>query len=167
MTQLNTEWRPVPGFPYEVSSTGFVRNARTGYVLTPMRTGTRRRGAQRSKVRFSTRPRIDFDVAHLVLTAFVGPRPPGHVAMHADDNSANNAASNLRWGTHVDNCNDMAEKVRGGQQRVTPAIAAEIRQRRHAGETGAAIARAFGVSQQLVCGIFKERNHTYMLVKGK
>lgn len=35
----------------------------------------------------------------LVLEAFVGPRPPGMEACHADGNKTNNALSNLRWDT--------------------------------------------------------------------
>jgi hypothetical protein len=42
-------------------------------------------------------------VYHLVLEAFVGPRPPGTEAMHLDGDRASNALSNLRWGTHSEN----------------------------------------------------------------
>jgi HNH endonuclease/NUMOD4 motif len=45
-------------------------------------------------------------VSHLVLEAFVGPRPPDHVACHGDDHPTNNQLANLRWGTHRDNHQD-------------------------------------------------------------
>jgi hypothetical protein len=46
-------------------------------------------------------------VHHLVLEAFVGPCPPGQEARHVNDNDrANNALSNLAWGTHRENCAD-------------------------------------------------------------
>lgn len=157
MDQLKVEWRKVGVWPYEVSSTGLVRNAKTLRVLKPMRTGTNRKGSQRSKVRFSTKPRVDFDVAHLVLHAFVGPRPHGMVAMHMDDDSTNNAVDNLRWGTQSDNARDCARKSRAARQVVGPEAVAEIARRRVAGERGADLAREFGISQQRVCDIYKGR----------
>lgn len=141
---------------YEVSDLGRVRNSNTGHILVPMRTGTKRAGSQRSKVRFSTKPRIDADVAHLVLEAFIGPRPEGLIAMHADDDSSNNALSNLSWGTHADNANDMVERGRGGNQKLTLAQRREIGQRRAAGEPGVALAKEYGVSAQRICDVWRE-----------
>ena len=97
MTEI---WKPVPveefSHLYEVSNFGRVRRVGSDRALKPMRTGTRRPGSQRSKVRFSTSPRKDFEVAALVLGAFVSPRPEGCLALHHDDNSANNRLDNLR-----------------------------------------------------------------------
>ena len=45
-------------------------------------------------------------IAHLVLEAFVGPRPKGMFCCHRDDNPRNNVLSNLRWGTPSDNTQD-------------------------------------------------------------
>jgi hypothetical protein len=46
-------------------------------------------------------------VHHLVLEAFVGPRPEGMEACHFPDwNPANNSASNLRWDTKQGNWRD-------------------------------------------------------------
>ncbi|MGH3845534.1 MAG: HNH endonuclease [Pseudonocardiaceae bacterium] len=42
-------------------------------------------------------------VHHLVLTAFVEPRPPGKEGRHLDRNPGNNHLSNLRWSTHSEN----------------------------------------------------------------
>lgn len=42
-------------------------------------------------------------VHHLVLNAFVGPRPAGTQTRHLDGNKLNNHASNLAWGTAADN----------------------------------------------------------------
>ena len=50
-------------------------------------------------------------VHHLVLEAFVGPRPPQMFGLHRDDNPENNHLSNLYWGTKTNNQND---KVRNG-----------------------------------------------------
>ena len=46
-------------------------------------------------------------VAHLVLTAFVGPRPPGKECCHNDGNKLNNAVENLRWDTRSENVRDI------------------------------------------------------------
>lgn len=46
-------------------------------------------------------------VHHLVLLAFVGPRPPGMQCRHFPDRDpANNNVWNLRWGTHTENMRD-------------------------------------------------------------
>jgi transposase len=42
----------------------------------------------------------------LVLEAFVGPCPEGMEACHRDDNPSNNCLDNLRWDTHIGNCED-------------------------------------------------------------
>ncbi len=47
-----------------------------------------------------------FKVARLVCEAFNGPQPfEGAVCMHLDENSSNNAPSNLAWGTQKENLN--------------------------------------------------------------
>lgn len=46
-------------------------------------------------------------VHHLVLEAFVGPRPPGMIACHWNDVPDDNRLANLRWGTIRDNRLDM------------------------------------------------------------
>lgn len=45
-------------------------------------------------------------VHHLVLEAFVGPRPPGGLGCHKDDNPLNNSVDNLKWGTRQSNSAD-------------------------------------------------------------
>lgn len=50
-------------------------------------------------------------VHRLVLEAFVGPCPEGHVARHLDDDKSNNNLRNLVWGTESQNAYD---KVRNG-----------------------------------------------------
>ena len=47
-----------------------------------------------------------FKVARLVCEAFNGPPPfDGAVCMHQDENSSNNAPTNLAWGTQKENLN--------------------------------------------------------------
>ncbi len=52
-------------------------------------------------------------VHHLVLLAFVGPRPDGAISRHLDDNPANCSLDNLAWGSHLQNARD---KIRNGRQ---------------------------------------------------
>lgn len=59
------------------------------------------------RVALSREGRVRYVRVHtLVLTAFVGPRPPGKEGLHDDGDGANNALSNLRWGTSTENSYD-------------------------------------------------------------
>lgn len=152
---ITVEWRSVNGHPgYEVSNDGRVRNA-SGRVLKPMLTGQKRK--QYYTVRFSTKPRIDAKVHHLVLEAFVGPRPPGKVGRHRNDVSTDNRLDNLTWGTASQNAIDRVRNGKSAQQVLTTQQASEIARRRAAGEVGKALAIEFGVSQQTVCDIHRGR----------
>lgn len=153
------DWTPVVGWEmkYEVHPSGIVRNRRTGRVLKPMRTGTTRPGAQRWKVRFSTYPRIDFDVAVLVLTAFVGPRPEGSVVLHLNADAGDNRLENLRWGTPKENAMMTAEQGRSGLQKLRVQDRETIIDMRRSGVAGKDVAALFGISMQRVCDIYKGR----------
>lgn len=154
-------WEPVPYNQfrdmYAVSSLGRVRNSKTMRILKPMRTGPKGSSKQRSKVRFSTIPRIDFDIANLVLTAFIGQRPTGMLALHKLPDTTNNALSNLYWGTPVDNMQDMVRQARGGNQKLNSEQVAEIRKRRAAGERGRKLSVEYNISEQRICDIHKGR----------
>lgn len=52
-------------------------------------------------------------VHRMVLEAFVGPRPEGMVAMHLNNDRADNRVENLRWGTLSENQQQMAREKRG------------------------------------------------------
>jgi hypothetical protein len=45
-------------------------------------------------------------VGELILEAHTGPRPPGQLVRHLDRNKVNNAATNLAWGTYLENERD-------------------------------------------------------------
>jgi hypothetical protein len=96
-TQLDPiaeEWRLVPGFDdVEASSTGQVRARLVGraVLLRPYPCGT-------GYVAVTLKGRSVY-VHSLVAAAFLGPRPPGHVVVHLDDNSVSNVASALAYAT--------------------------------------------------------------------
>lgn len=111
-------WKPIPGYEgrYEVSSTGYVRSVERyinqggcipsrhikARLLRKVRGG---RALNYHRVMLES-PKRHAYLHVLVLEAFVGPRPPGMLACHRDDNGFNNRADNLYWGTVADNMAD-------------------------------------------------------------
>lgn len=103
-------WKPVVGYEdfYEVSNQGRVR--RTARYLAPagniLSQWTLPRGHQ--QVVMSVRGKRCVDLVHrLVLNAFLGLCPKGMECRHLDGNPQNNSLSNLTWGTHLENMDDM------------------------------------------------------------
>lgn len=106
-------WLPIGGYEgiYEVSSLGRVRSLdrvcpygrrRTGRVRVPRRQSSGHLTMSLSRDGLSK----DFQVHHLVLLAFVGPRPEGAEGCHWDDDGSNNRIENLRWDTRSANALD-------------------------------------------------------------
>lgn len=113
---MSEEWRPVPGWPYEVSSRGRVR--RDGRLLkpTPDKDGYRH-------VTLSAGPRRwRVHVGRLVLLVFRGEPEPGQEACHGNGRRWDNRLANLRWDTKPGN---RADRERHRAERA--ARAAEIR----------------------------------------
>lgn len=102
------EWRSVEGWPYEVSSLGYVRRQPPRYrvrgrILKPF---VDERGYRRVTLYGLDKPLTLF-VHTLVCLAFVGPKPSLlHGVAHWDGDPSNNAATNLRWATIVENLDD-------------------------------------------------------------
>ena len=120
---ISESWRPVVGFEgaYEVSDLGRIRSLdrmvsglsgtlrlRPGHVRTPWADA---KGYLVVDFYADNRKRRRF-VHQAVLEAFVGPAPEGMECCHRDDNPANNALTNLRWGTRSDNKSD---RLRNGR----------------------------------------------------
>jgi hypothetical protein len=106
---MTERWLPITGSPgYWISDHGRARSG--SRILKPWwvsnngnRTGSLVVGLGRSR---------RAKVSHLVLEHFDSPRPPGALALHQDDDQANNRLTNLRWGTYSDNSFDA---VRNGK----------------------------------------------------
>jgi hypothetical protein len=114
-------WRPIPFAPgYSVST--------WGRLLTFKRRG----GAGGSRI-------VEEGRNHLVLEAFLGPRPEGMECRHLDGDRANCRLDNLRWGTHSENERDKRRHAQIVRRRnvVNPAAVVEIRRLRASGETPA------------------------------
>lgn len=97
--------RLVPDWPdYEVTDTGVVYSLHGG-----ARRALRPRVGHRGHLRVALQRngiRRDVGVHRLVLLAFVGPCPRGHMCCHFDGNPANNVLANLRWDTPKGNMRD-------------------------------------------------------------
>lgn len=92
-----------------------------------------------------------YKIHQLVLLAFSGAMPDGAVSRHLDGNPKNNCASNLAWGTALENSQDMVAHGRSlaGEKhfkaKLTAVDVAAIRKRIASGDSLVSIARAWGV----------------------
>lgn len=173
-------WRPVVGFEgfYEVSDRGQVRSverlvahyqAKSGFalrkskVLKPAVVG-------RYQQVMLWREGVDsqIKVHALVLGAFHGPRPEGHVARHLDGNAMNNHWRNLCWGTSQENSDDMRRHgtmlfgERSPTAKLTEAKVRQIRRLLAKRVRQADIAARFGISSQQVNNINCGRAWTHV-----
>lgn len=109
------QWKAIPEFPgYEASSHGRIRSRHKQYgganrgwsdewrVLIPKND----KDGYQTVTPFRDCKQFIRKVHHLVLLAFVGPKPDGMVCRHLDGNRQNNRADNLKWGTHQENSDD-------------------------------------------------------------
>lgn len=136
-------WVPVPGWEsrYEVSDLGRVRaRARTiprrGCVLNAtipaciLKTTKGGRTLQYPRVMLRATGegrRVHAYVHHLVALAFYGPRPAGMVVRHLNDDSDDNRAVNLAYGTPEENVQDRQRNA--ATERMTTRTAAPSRVR--------------------------------------
>jgi hypothetical protein len=111
-------WKPVPGYEgaYEVSDAGQVRSLDRLDARGRRRTGKQLSLRKQPSGHLTVSLCLDrlprsFQVHHLVLMAFVGPRPEGMEGCHYDDNPSNNHLDNLRWDTRSAN---QLDSVRNG-----------------------------------------------------
>lgn len=155
---MSESWRPVVGFPgYEVSDLGRVRSARK-----ILRSGTMSEGYQLVSLRRDGKGHSRL-VHHVVLEAFVGPRPVGMQARHVNEREkGNNRLDNLAWGTPREN---EADKIRHGtsqhgernhRAKLTNEQADTIRA---SSDSGVSLAAKYGVSEPVVSAIRHGRKY--------
>lgn len=121
MSEVWEVWRAIPGFPdYEVSHLGNVRSWKNQNGRGQRPTEARLIKPVKMKDTGYYRVTLCVDgikvnkrVHHLVLTAFICPRPEGCDGCHNDDDKSNNALYNLRWDTPESNVKD---KIANGKQ---------------------------------------------------
>jgi hypothetical protein len=157
MTNLQEIWKEIEGFEgkYEVSSLGNIRHVKTGklkklqiiakYYYVGLCIGNRKSKSHR--------------VNRLVAAAFVPNPELLPIVRHLDDNKLNNQACNLKWGTHIDNMNDMTTKYRQakgertGASKLTEADVIKIRELRKQGLKYDDIVPLFPVNKSVICAI--------------
>lgn len=107
------EWRDVVGLEgyYVVAKDGRVyrlpRIDNLGRRVAGRMIDNRHERGRYISVRLSVDAEIkEMSLHHVLLEAFVGPRPAGMVACHNDGNRYNNVIDNLRWDTHQANVRD-------------------------------------------------------------
>ena len=105
------EWRPLAGWPYEVSDQGGIRRSVQGgspiaKAGRPLRPTTDKDGYL--CVTLCDKPRMQtFKVHTLICCTFNGPPPEGmDQVRHLDGTTDNNTPGNLCWGTALSNAND-------------------------------------------------------------
>lgn len=111
------------------------------------------------KIVVLSNPRKRWLVHVLVAQAFLPPKPEGQEVRHLDGNPANNHASNLAWGTRLDNVNDAKRHgvfplgSRNGNALLTEEDVVEIRKAIREGETQRSIARRYDVSKACIANV--------------
>lgn len=92
-------WKPILGWPYEVSNMGKVKNANNGNTVKPWR---QKSGYLNADLHLNG-VKKSYRVHRLVAEAFI-PNPDGKTEVnHIDGNKENNAVDNLEWATHKEN----------------------------------------------------------------
>lgn len=168
-------WRGIPGFPkYDISNWGRLRSRHsskrkkfgTPYVLRDPTVDSK--GYQ--PVALYNCESKKYTILHrLVIEAF-SPQPhPTLLCRHLNGDTLDNHIANLRWGTHLENMQDMALHGRSsrGERSYNTSLTDDdvigIRHRLADGERGCRIAKEFGISQQVVCDIKKRRKWNHLL----
>ena len=138
-------WKQIVGFEglYEVSDLGRVRSSdrmskaklgsyrkQSGKLILG---GTNSRGYRLCLLYPAEGKRKTVYFHHLVLKTFVGDPLPSQEACHNDGNKQNNRLDNLRWDTHVSNCEDREKHgtnhkgVHNGNAKLTEKEVTDIR----------------------------------------
>jgi hypothetical protein len=138
-SKMAVEYKPIGGFPgYRVGNDGSVWTCWSVGSSAPRLTDSWKR--MKLRIADKGRPQVGLTrdgrqtkhhVCCLVLTAFVGPRPPGMQACHFPDrNPENNNLNNLRWDTPKANQADRivhGTDIRGEAQGLSKLTEATVR----------------------------------------
>jgi hypothetical protein len=163
------QWRPVIGYEglYEVSDLGRIRRAapdtlgrrstHPGRVLTPIKSPY----LQVTLSKGSRRTRRTEVVHRLVAAAFLGPRVAGQQINHRDGDKHNPRADNLEYVTNLENAQHAARVglYQRGEDKPNAKLSREaVEEIRTSTESGAALARRFGVTRGAIYHVRKARN---------
>jgi hypothetical protein len=169
------DYRPIKGYPgYRVSRDGDVqscwgrgRHNKPRGTWRPLKSIVRGGGYLYVNLHRDGVKTARF-IHHLVLEAFVGPRPPGLICCHYDGNPSNNRLENLRWDTYAAN---EADKLRHGtramgssaRSKLCEVEVLEIRRRRSEGVRIRQLAETYGVCHQNIEAIVHGKSWRHLL----
>lgn len=156
------QWKPVVGFEgfYEVSDLGRLRSvpkcdSKGRHIRGKILKHPARFGGRYIRTLFRVhKVRSYRTLHHLVLEAFVGPRPIGMHGCHNDGDTNNNALSNLRWDSARNNQRDkiqhgtIARGERNGWAKLTEQDILLARQLYASGVGPTAVAERLGISRK-------------------
>lgn len=152
---------------YWVSDQGRLWSECGARVMSPGQTGSRRQYLA-MPLRVGPGARRMCSIHRLVLEAFVGPCPAGHEAAHLNGDSRDNRLINLAWVTASENNRHKVAhgtQRRGEQIKSAKLTAGEVlaaRSARRQGETVAAIARCYGLSQRAMRAVLVGRTWAHV-----
>jgi len=107
-------------------------------------------------------------IHHLVLEAFLAPKPHGHEARHLNGKPDDNRLCNLAWGTPAENAADKRkhgthpEGEKHGRAKLTRAEVLAIRSRSAEGESNTSIAKDYLVGRKMVSLIVRRKRWTHV-----
>lgn len=170
---MNVEWRPVVGFEatHEVSSDGRVRSLARKDKLGRWWPGRELRASGRLGLQVSLcawSHLVYRKVHHLVLEAFVGPRPAGMECCHNNGDWRDNRLENLRWDTHKANSEDRIKHGRSGKGERHPRAKLDaddvvlIRAMDKQGMTRAEISKYFDVTRHHIGHILRGQSWSHL-----
>jgi DNA-binding CsgD family transcriptional regulator len=162
------EMRDVPGHPLRVSIDGrIVESMRSGVIKSQRLHKGYLTIQYNVHIRGRHKKTLKLYVHHLVLLAFIGPKPfPSAQCRHLDGNRENNHCENLKWGTALENCHDA---IRHGTayflrwegtspaRRVGKEDIEKMGHMRLSGESNRTIAAKFGVGADYVSDLLGGR----------
>lgn len=148
------------------------QSLRNGYMRVSVRTSGSKHGKSHS-------------VHRLILEAFVGPCPEGHLCRHLNGNRLDNRLCNLKWGTPKENemdkvlhgtttvgrslpqCSNPGSK--NGRSKLTEAKVTEMFTRYRRGEKPRRLKREFGISDAVFWSVVKSKSwkHVTLSLKEK
>jgi hypothetical protein len=109
--------------------------------------------------------RYDIPVHHLVLSIFEGPRPPGKIGLHKNDDRSDNHKSNLEWGDNKKNAEQavlngrLANRPAPPNRRFTLDEVDSIRARVASGEPQKQVALDLEVGATIINNIILRRSY--------
>jgi len=169
---VEIERKSIPGFPsYFASKDGTIWKFKAGRfkVLQPS-VNEARKGYLHVGPYKDGKNRTVW-VHKLILLAFIGPRPDGMEIMHIDGDKTNNALSNLRYGTPVENNQDKKNHgthlvgERCGSSKLTESQVVEIRSLYATGRySQTTLAKMFGVTQTPISLIVRNKTWNFDLM---